>query len=434
MLRVPGGPEGSPTFSIFQMWFRTIRSVRKGPPPAYSVVLLSAEKAIVMENSPLSSEVNETHLREVRSWHVGPGAGLFSYSYVLRFSRSVMGSKFEVVLPAGKYPQAFEAALEALQAVEKLESQLTIFKPDSEISLVNSQAGYCPVSVSADVFRIVDESIRLAEATGGAFDITAGPLWKLWGFARKQRVIPSRTEIESALQRVGYRKIVLDPAARTVFLTEPGMELNLGGIGKGFAVDKAAEILRRHGVKCFLISGGYSSIWAECPSEDQVNGRAFSEESALKQPETDVAQGSGGLPHPMAEGANRWVWEVGIRDPLRPDRRVGILRLNRAAVGTSGSVFQFFRHGDKRLSHIFDPRTGSPLGQRILAITVLAPTATWADALSTAFFVQGPEWAEEFCQREPTVGALFAEACSEPLGYRWLRVGSWPAGVLQLED
>lgn len=362
---------------------------------------------------------------------IPPFSSSSSVSYLLRYTRPAMGSQFEIVIPAGLYSHSLEAALAALDTVQRLERLLSVFIEESEISIVNCEAGWQPVVVSPEVFQILEESLLISEATEGAFDITAGPLWRLWGFARKERRIPSPEEIESTLAHVGYRKVKLEHSSRTVSFTDPHVELNLGGIGKGYAIDLAAEVLLRYGVDRFLISGGYSSIRAEVSEGDSpTTAPPDGAGQTIPNPGERTPQ-----PLPASQSvAGFWTWEVGIRDPLRPDRRVGSIRLTRGAIGTSGSAFQFFRHEGKRLSHIIDPRTGFPVGDSVLAVVVFAPNGTWADALSTAFFIHGPEWTEEFCSRNPDVGALFAVPSPEQPGYRWRSVGNWPVGAIRLQD
>jgi thiamine biosynthesis lipoprotein len=336
-----------------------------------------------------------------------------------------MGSQFEIILPAGRYPDALPTVLAAFDIVSEIEQKLSIFISESEISIVNAKAASEPVPVSDWVFRLLEESIQLAEETEGAFDITAGPLWRLWGFARKRYTVPSSEEIAQTLSAVGFTKILLDPVNRTVRFAARSMEINLGAIGKGYAVDKVAEFLRSQGIGTFLLSAGYSSIRACC----ELSG--FDSSSLSSQTSTGTFASLSETPGQSSSQLERcvtsdWLWEVGVRDPIRPDRRATTLRLREAAVGTSGSALQYFRHEGRRFSHIIDPRSGWPV-ENIHAVTVLAPEAQRADALSTAFFVLGPEWAQQYCQRHPEIAALFAVARGTGPGYCWQAVGNWPA-------
>lgn len=342
-----------------------------------------------------------------------------------------MGSQFEVILPGGVYPQALEAALAALDAVQDLEKKLSYFLPESEVTLINHLAGVEPVAVSRPVWQVVRESIRLYHETEGAFDITAGPLWRLWGFARKKREVPSDSLIRETLQAVGADKVVLDEKAQTIYLAHPKAEINLGGIGKGFALDQALQVIRGFGIECVLLSGGYSSVLTSVPDDATPEARGDSPSDSPADREVGPACASR---VDLEQYLGSWIWEVGIRHPVKPDERVGILRLKRGAIGTSGSALQFFRHEGKRLCHIIDPRTGYPTGDKVLAVTVRAPNATWADALSTAFFILGPDWAQEYCRKNPGVAAIFALTAENARGFVWQMVGDWPEEAISLAD
>ena len=227
------------------------------------------------------------------------------------------------------------------------------------------------------LFSLLEQAVALHRQTEGAFDITAGPLTKVWGFHRRAGRLPSRDELQSALQRVGSQWLELDPANRTIRFLREGMEINLGAIGKGYALDRCAELLQRAGVEHFLIHGGQSSI---------------------------LARGSRLRALPQRTG-----WHVAIRHPLRPDQRLAEVWLHDRAPGTSGSGQQFFHFQGRRYGHVLDPRTGMSV-EGILSVTVLAPTAALADALSTAFFVLGVDRSLQFCQEHPEIGAALITA------------------------
>jgi len=347
------------------------------------------------------------------------GDAATSTPWLLRYSRRAMGCQFEVLVPAGCYPQALEAVLHAFDLAEELERKLSIFLPESEISHINQRGHGEWVPISDSVFSLLQECIRISEVTEGAFDISASPLWRLWGFARKERAFPTQEQIDSVLASVGYRKVLLDPETRSVRLAASGMELNLGAIGKGYALDQMGELLREKGIDVFLLTAGYSSVLA---SSEGPKGKASEEASTSgERATTDLA----GDPKESRCKNPSWTWQVGIRDPLRSNQRVAVVKLADGALGTSGSAHQFFRHEGRRLSHIIDPRTGYPV-EKILSVTVRSRTACLADAFSTAFYILGPEWAEDFCRKNPEIGALFFLATSNPPGYEWRAVGAWP--------
>jgi len=297
-------------------------------------------------------------------------------SYLIEVSRAAMACRFELLFNAGQYPNDTEAAVAALDVVEKLESQLSYFRPTSEISRLNLLGGDGPVPVSQEVFDLLALALDLSRQTGGAIDVTSTPLWEAWGFARRGGTVPTEDELAAALEHVGNHLVELDPGQRTVHFKHPAVRLNLGSLGKGYALDWAAEVLRSAGVADFLFHGGQSSVLARG--------------SELKQ----------GAEAPPSEG-----WTIGVRHPLRPDQRLGEIRLRNRSLGTSGATFQYFRHKGRRYGHILDPRSGRP-AERVLTSTVVAPSATLADALSTAFFVMGPEQTAEFCRTRPEIAAL----------------------------
>jgi len=294
--------------------------------------------------------------------------------YLLQVGRRAMACEFQVFLNAGQHSGSTEAALEALDLVDTLEAQLSWFRDNSELTRINGLAARQPVLVEPRLFELLEEAVQLHDATAGAFDITSGPLSKLWGFHRREGKLPQESDIAHALHSVGTRWLHLDPAARTISFDRPGIEINLGAIGKGYALDRCAEVLRERGVTAFLIHGGQSSMSAR-------GSRA-----GLADQECG--------------------WTVALRHPLRPEQRLGEIPLRDRALGTSGSGNQFFHFAGRRLGHVLDPRTGRP-AEGLLSATVLAPTAAQADALSTAFFVLGVDRAREFCRHRPELSALF---------------------------
>jgi FAD:protein FMN transferase len=226
---------------------------------------------------------------------------------------------------------------------------------------------------------------------GGAFDITAGRLSKIWGFFRRQGKMPSHEDVAEALATVGSRHLQFDDATRSIQFLQPGLELNLGAIGKGYALDRAADHLVSNGVCDFLIHGGNSSVLAR--------GSRQKDEVQSTKDEIGISDSSFVL-RPSSLG-----WSVALRHPLKPDVRLAEFLLCDQALGTSGSGTQFFHHRGKRYGHIIDPRSGWP-AEQVLSATVIAPTAEQADALSTAFYVLGIEPAKTHCDQHPKISAL----------------------------
>jgi thiamine biosynthesis lipoprotein len=291
--------------------------------------------------------------------------------YLLTLGRRAMACQFEVILNAGQYAHAADAGLAALDLVDRLEEQMTVFRDTSEISRVNRFAADRPVEVEPRLLQLLLRAARLHRETEGAFDITAGPLTKVWGFYRRAGAIPQEADLTEALDRVGSEAMEFDEAAGHVRFGKPGMELNLGAIGKGYALDRVAERMHDCGIEDFFLHGGQSSV---------------------------LARGACGL---TSAGG----WKVDLRHPLRPERSVVEIRLHDRALGTSGAGTQFFRHGGRRYGHILDPRTGWP-AEGVFSATVVASAAADADALATALYVLGPQRAREWCQEHPDVGLL----------------------------
>jgi thiamine biosynthesis lipoprotein len=318
----------------------------------------------------------------------GPDDAADESSYLVRVSRPAMACEFEVCLRAGQYVQGTEMALEALDLVEQLEAQMSVFRPASEISRINLTAAQGPMEVEPRLFALLELAMQLYRQTGGAYDITAGPLWEAWGFARRAGAIPAADRLAAARKLVGGHRVELDPAGRTIRFLQPGVWLNLGSIGKGYAVDRGAERLLQAGVADFLFQGGNSSVRAHGghappPAESPAGAAAF--------------------------------WIVGIRHPLHPEQRLAEVKLSDRALGTSGAQFQSFRHQGRRYGHILDPRSGWP-AEGVLSATVLAPTAALADALSTAFYVLGPEAALNYCRQHADIAAVIVTPAAHGSG------------------
>jgi thiamine biosynthesis lipoprotein len=316
-------------------------------------------------------------------------------SHLLSVSREAMACLFEVVFDAASYRECTEAAVDALALLEPLEQQLTVYRDTSEVAQLNRRAAAGPVEVEQGLFELLQRAAALYEATGGAFDVTAGRLSKVWGFHRRQGQMPTADEIAAALATVGGRHLKLDEANRTVQFMQPGMELNLGAIGKGYALDCVADAVAAGGIGDFLLHGGNSSVLARGGriSDFRFQISDLAHERNLK---SEILN----LKSEIASG-----WLVALRHPLKPEVRLAEFVLCDQALGTSGSGTQFFHHQGKRYGHILDPRSGWP-AEQMLSATVIAPTAEQADALSTAFYVLGLEAAGHYCERHAEISAL----------------------------
>ena len=240
---------------------------------------------------------------------------------------------------------------------------------DSEISRLNNESKGRPIEVSRELFDIIEASFKYSRMTSGAFDITARPIVKLWGFQGGSPKLPTDKEIASTLELVGYHRVGLDRKNLTVSLPA-GMQIDLAGIGKGYGVDRCVSILKEHGVKSALVN---------------LSGNMY----AIGSP------------------FGREYWSIGIREPHGEEGIVGKLLLKDEAVATSGNYENFVMIEGRRYGHIVDPSTGRTV-DHILAVTVIAPGALAADALSTGMFVLGPEAGAAAAEKIPGLRAVYA--------------------------
>lgn len=289
---------------------------------------------------------------------------------LVRYSRRAMAATFEVLLPLG-IPSALEAAEAALDEIDRLESQLTVYRANSEVSRLNQRAVHAPVTVEARLFELLDQCARLTAETGGAFDVSVGALIKAWGFYRRQGRIPAADERAEVMTRVGMQHVTLDPPTRTVRFLKAGLEINLGSIGKGYALDRAADLLRNERrITSGLLHGGKSSVLALGTQPGERRG-----------------------------------WPISIRHPWKPKHRLAQVWLRDQALATSAATYQHLEYNGRKLGHLLDPRSGWP-AEGMASASVIAPTAAEADALATAFFILGVEKARAYCATRPDIGAI----------------------------
>jgi thiamine biosynthesis lipoprotein len=298
-----------------------------------------------------------------------PGFG--SGGDLIRASRPAMGSYFEVRIGAGT-PGAVGLTERALDLIDQLEQQMTVYRDDSEVSRINATAHLGPVAVEPGLFALLQQAVAIGEATQGAYDVTAGALSLAWGFVRGPRRVPDAHALGDARARTGHHHLDLDPERRTIQFDRPGIVINLGSIGKGYAIDRAVDVLRGHWWPTpGLVHGGRSSVYALGSPPGRFGGR----------------------------------WEIALRNPFDPEVPLGVVHLRNRAMGTSGTSFQRFEAGGRAYGHILDPRTGVP-AEGPASVTVLAPTAALADALSTAFYLLGTEAAAAYVAAHPEIGAI----------------------------
>jgi thiamine biosynthesis lipoprotein len=278
----------------------------------------------------------------------GPALTRFTYT------EPHMGTRFKIILYAPDESSANKASREAFARIAALDGIMSDYKPASELRQLCRKAGGDPVPVSEELFFVLSRGEEVSRLSDGAFDVTVGPVVHLWRLARRTERLPDEGDLKKALALIGYRKVRLDPKARTVQLLVPGMKLDLGGIAKGYTADEVLRVLAKHGITRALVAAGGDIAVGDAP--------------------------------PGTDG-----WTIGIAPVADPDSKPKrYLVLRNAAVSTSGDAEQYVEIGGKRYSHIVDPHTGVGLVGRASA-TVVAPHGIMADSLTKAVIVPGPE-------------------------------------------
>ena len=304
-----------------------------------------------------------------------------------------MGTVFAIHLYAENEAQALTFFEVAFEEVERLEETLSKFRASSEICRINRLAASQAVTTDPEVFSLIEESLRYSEQCGGAFDITVGPLMRTWGFFRSEGHFPSAEELTAARERTGFDKVLLDRGSRTVHFAVPEMELDLGAIGKGYAVDQTVKILREAGVDAALVVAGSSTVYAI------------------------------GAP-PGGDG-----WKIHVPDPFDRTRKISTVKLRDQAISTSGSYEKFFELGGRRYCHVMNPRTGMPV-EGVLQSTLIASEGAMTDAMSNALFVVGNEGKALLTEFED-VSAL--SVLTDGPGQRILK-WNWPDAAVETSE
>jgi len=274
-------------------------------------------------------------------------------------SVDTMGSTFTVVVYGEDRDQLQSAVESALEEARRLDQLLSNYRPGSEWSQINREAGDHPVHVSEELFKLLAACVDYSRQSEGAFDITVGPLMKIWGFYKGSGHLPHRAEVLGALSYVGYKGLLLDPKNQTVKFAKKGMEIDPGGIGKGYAVDRMADVLKENGIRSALISGGGSSIYAI------------------------------GNPPQEPQG-----WKVNIKNPKNTSKSVASVFLKNESMSTSGNYEKFFFAEGKMWSHIMDPRTGYP-SMGMLSVSVVTPQTIDSEAWCKPYYILGREWTQK---------------------------------------
>lgn len=300
--------------------------------------------------------------------------------------RYVMGTLCEITIYDEDPVRAERAMNQAFEEMQRVDRLLSNYDPHSELSRMNRTAAAGPFKASVELFQFVTACQRFYRITQGAFDPTVGPLVRAWGFFGLHPHVPRRSEVEAARDKVGMGKVELDQVHALISYGVEGMEIDPGGIGKGYAVDRAVGTLKRAGITSALVNAGSSSLYA--------------------------------IGHPPGQAS----WRIGIKDPFFPNHPAAFVALLDNSLSTSGSLEKRVQEGSQTFSHIFDPRSGAPVGG-VLEVSVIAPTATESDALTKAAFVLSPPDAFGLFQKLGGVHALRFER-SGSAGWR-LRMTPW---------
>ncbi len=283
----------------------------------------------------------------------------------------MLGSPFEMIVVANDTIQANHYIDMAVAEVSRIENLISDWIPTTPVSEINKNAGIKPVKVSPELFDLLSRAIKISELTEGAFDISYASMDKIWKFDGSMTKMPTPEEIKKSVSKVGYKKIILDTSNSTVFLSEKGMKLGLGGIGQGYIADKIKEMLVAKGVQAGIVNiSGDINTWGK-----QLNGEQ---------------------------------WKIGIKNPLNKDKIFATFPIEDSAVETSGSYEKFVNFDGVRYSHIIDTRTGYP-ATGVISVTVFAKSTELADALATGIFVLGVDFGLDLVNQLPGVECIYVD-------------------------
>jgi FAD:protein FMN transferase len=325
---------------------------------------------------------------------LAPGAAPRAQEALHRQSRRVMGSLAEIQVYHADADLATRAMTAALDEMERVDGLLSNYRPDTELSRMNSAATKAPFRASRELYDFVKRSRAYFDDTLGTFDPTMGPIVRAWGFFTPRPNVPAPAAAAAARARSGFDKVRLDDAARSVSYTVDGLEFDPGGIGKGYAADRAVSVLRQLGISSALVSAGGSTLYAV------------------------------GRP-PDREG-----WKVAVRDPDKPAASFRYVMLRDNALSTSGIAGRFVQIDGHRYGHIIDPRTGEPV-EGMCQVTLVAPSATDSDALTKAAFLLRRESLVKLFAERKAIHVLRIEGACEGSGVVWTT--PWSTGVFSLD-
>ncbi len=265
----------------------------------------------------------------------------------------LMGSRFDITVVEKDSVKANEYIQMAVDEIKRIEKLISSWDPNSQTSEINRNAGLKPVKIDEELFQLIKRAKTISKLTDGAFDITYASMDRIWKFDGSMKRMPTREAIQKSVEKVGYENILLDEQQSTVFLKKKGMKIGFGGIGKGYAADKAKRLLIEEGVQAGIINAsGDMNTWGKQPDGQE--------------------------------------WTVAITNPMNKKQAFGLVPITNQAVVTSGDYEKYVNFNGIRYAHIINPKTGYP-ATGIISVTVFAPGAELADALATSIFVMGKE-------------------------------------------
>ncbi|MFW0718317.1 FAD:protein FMN transferase [Pedobacter sp. N23S346] len=292
-----------------------------------------------------------------------------AFAQVLRKRTTLlMGSKFEITIVAKDAQTAEKNIDTVISEISRIEFLISDWKPASQISQVNSNAGIKPIEVDREVFELTKRALYLSKITGGAFDISFAAMDRIWKFDGSMTEMPTADAIKKSVEKVGYKNIILDSVNSTIFLKLKGMKIGFGALGEGYAADRCRNMMLKKGIKAGIVNGsGDMSTWGKNPKGNH--------------------------------------WTVGITNPFLKDSLYTIVPLKNSAVVTSGSYEKFVVFDGKRYSHIINPVTGYP-ATGLTSVTIFGPDAELANGLSTSIMVLGKEAGLKFINQFPKFSCI----------------------------
>lgn len=284
---------------------------------------------------------------------------------------TLMGSRFDITIVAKDLPTADAYIDSAVAEISRIENLISDWIPESQLSQVNKYAGIKPVKVDAELVALTERAIHFSEMTDGAFDISFAAADRIWKFDGSMTVLPSPEAVAESVQKIGYKNIIVNKEASTIFLKYPGMKIGFGATGKGYAADKTKALMISKGVAAGIINAsGDLNTWGKQPNGDN--------------------------------------WIIGITNPMKEDELFAAYELSGTAVVTSGNYQKFIMIGNKRYAHIIDPRTGYP-SSGLSSVTVFADSAEKANGISTAIMVLGKKAGLRLLKKNPDLKGIIID-------------------------